>query len=430
MSFKKKSTSNTGYLLFDNSNTSWLLIDKTLKTLSSIIIGLILARHYGPEVFGDYSYIISVIFILVAISSLGLDGIIVRETNNNDSNIQKILGTSFYLKFFTGSIILIISSVFILINNDGDYPLLLLIFLLTLPFYGFNIVDFYFQSISSYKYIAKLNLYLNIFSLLVKLIIISYDLSIIFIGVSFIADILFQSIIFCFLLSKIKNIKISDFVFDLPTAKKLLKDSYPLIFSSFFISLNLKMDQILLGELTDNYNLGLYASSVRISEAWYFIPAALSNAFMPQFMKAKRISVNSYNKIFHSAYKLMLIFSVTVAIIFSLFSSDIIYLLFGSEYLPASPVLKIHVWSGVFASMGFINSKFQIIENYTKFSLYRNIFGFFINFVLNLLLIPKYGIFGCAIATLVGVFCSAIIFDLFYKDLRKHLKIKLLIYGK
>jgi O-antigen/teichoic acid export membrane protein len=420
MSFKKKST----------SNTRWLLIDKTLKTLSSIIIGLILARHYGPEVFGNYSYIISIVFILVVISSLGLDGIIVRETNNNDSNIQKILGTSFYLKFFTGLIILIISSVFILINNNGDYPLLLLIFLLTLPFYGFNIVDFYFQSISSYKYIAKLNLYLNIFSLLVKLIIISYDLSIIFIGVSFIVDILFQSIIFCFLLSKIKNIKISDFVFDFPTAKKLLKDSYPLIFSSFFISLNLKMDQILLGELTDNYNLGLYASSVRISEAWYFIPAALSNAFMPQFMKAKRISRNSYNKIFHSAYKSMLIFSVTIAIIFSLFSSDIIYLLFGSEYLPASPVLKIHVWSGVFASMGFIYSKFLIIENYTKFSLYRNIFGFFINFVLNLILIPRYGISGCAIATLVGVFCSTIIFDLLYKDLRKHLKIKLLIYGK
>ena len=420
MSFKKKST----------SNTRWLLIDKTLKTLSSIIIGLILARHYGPEVFGNYSYIISIVFILVVISSLGLDGIIVRETNNNDSNIQKILGTSFYLKFFTGSIILIISSVFILINNNGDYPLLLLIFLLTLPFYGFNIVDFYFQSISLYKYIAKLNLYLIIFSLLVKLIIISYDLSIIFIGVSFIVDILFQSIIFCFLLSKIKNIKISDFVFDFPTAKKLLKDSYPLIFSSFFISLNLKMDQILLGELTDNYNLGLYASSVRISEAWYFIPVALSNAFMPQFMKAKRISINSYNKIFHSAYKSMLIFSVTIAIIFSLFSSDIIYLLFGSEYLPASPVLKIHVWSGVFASMGFIYSKFLIIENYTKFSLYRNIFGFFMNFVLNLILIPRYGISGCAIATLVGVFCSTIIFDLLYKDLRKHLKIKLLIYGK
>ncbi len=112
MSFKKKSTSNTRYLLFDNSNTSWLLIDKTLKTLSSIIVGLILARHYGPEVFGNYSYITSIIFILVAISSLGLDGIIVRETNNNDSNIQKILGTSFYLKFFTGSIILIILSFF------------------------------------------------------------------------------------------------------------------------------------------------------------------------------------------------------------------------------------------------------------------------------------------------------------------------------
>ena len=420
MSFKKKST----------TNTRWLLIDKTLKTLSSIIVGLILARHYGPEVFGNYSYIISVVFILVVISSLGLDGIIVRETNNNDSNIEKILGTSFYLKFFSGSIILIVSSVFILINNNGDYPLLLFIFLLTLPFYGFNIVDFYFQSISLYKYIAKLNIYLIIFSLLVKLIIISYDLSIIFIGVSFLVDILFQSIIFCFLLSKIKNIKISNFVFDFPTAKKLLKDSYPLIFSSFFISLNLKMDQILLGELTNNYNLGLYASSVRISEAWYFIPVALSNAFMPQFMKAKRININSYNKIFHSAYKSMLIFSVTIAIIFSLFSSDIIYFLFGMEYLPASPVLKIHVWSGVFASMGFIYSKFLIIENYTKLSLYRNIFGFFINLVFNLILIPSYGISGCAIATLVGVFCSTIIFDLLHKDLRKHLKIKLLIFGK
>jgi len=87
-------------------------------------------------------------------------------------------------------------------------------------------------------------------------------------------------------------------------------------------------------------------------------------------------------------------------------------------------VLMIHVWSGVFVFLGVVFSKYLVNENRTMEFFYRNVFGLITNIFLNVLLIPKYGINGAAIATLICSFGVNYVYDIFDKRSHSQLKMK------
>ena len=80
------------------ANTSWLLGERILRMGVSLFVGIYVARYLGPERFGLLSYANSFVGIFVALATLGLDEVVVRELVKTPEQREKILGTSFLLK--------------------------------------------------------------------------------------------------------------------------------------------------------------------------------------------------------------------------------------------------------------------------------------------------------------------------------------------
>ena len=57
--------------------------------------------------------------------------------------------------------------------------------------------------------------------------------------------------------------------------------------------------------------------------------------------------------------------------------------LIKTAYMQAAPVLHVHIWAGIFISLGIVSSKWFINENLQKFILYRSLVGTVINIALN-----------------------------------------------
>jgi O-antigen/teichoic acid export membrane protein len=102
----------------------------------------------------------------------------------------------------------------------------------------------------------------------------------------------------------------------------------------------------------------------------------------------------------------MVYLSLPAAVVIT-FASPLIYKLYTPEYAYAAPVLSVHIWSGVFVFLGAANSQYLIAEGYTKLTFLRTGFGAIVNILLNLILIPKMGMMGAAIATLIAYASSA-----------------------
>lgn len=384
------------------SNTSWLLAEKIIRMFVALFVCVCVARYLEPERFGLLSYAGSFVGLFAALSSMGLDGIVVRELVITPEKQHELLGTAFVLKIFGSVLVLGILAIAVrFTHNDRFTNLLIFIMAAGLVFRSFNVIDFYFQSRVLSKYVVFILLFQLIISSILKLLFIVIAAPLLWFAVVALIDgvILASGLIVMYFY---KRQQVWKWRARRVVGKTLLKDSWPLILSGVVIAIYMKIDQVMIKEMLDTEAVGNYAAAVRLSEAWYFLPMVICNSLFPAIINAKQKSESLYYKRLQSLYNVMAWISIGIALPMTFFSDFIINLLFGEMYLQAAPVLAIHMWAGVFVFLGVTSGKHLIIENLTKISFVRTLFGAIANVIMNIVLIPSYGIKGAAFATLIS----------------------------
>ena len=155
------------------ANTSWLLGERLLRMAVSLFVGIYVARYLGPENYGLLSYANSFVGIFVALATLGLDDIVVRELVKNPEQREELLGTSFLLKI-VGAVLmwLIIFLKVTFTNNDNQTNSFIMIIAFGVVFQAFNVIDFNFQATVKSKYVVYAQFVQLIISSIVKLILV------------------------------------------------------------------------------------------------------------------------------------------------------------------------------------------------------------------------------------------------------------------
>jgi len=98
----------------------------------------------------------------------------------------------------------------------------------------------------------------------------------------------------------------------------------------------------------------------------------------------------------------MAVIPIAMAIPVTIFAKPIIHIIFGSGYLEAVPILRIYIWSSVGVFLNYAIYHYLVSENFIKTIFWTNLLTMFINIILNIVLIPAYGIAGSAWATLIS----------------------------
>ena len=389
-------------------NTSWLFAEKILRMIVGLFVGIWVAKYLGPEQFGLFSYAGSFVGLFTAFATLGLDGIVVRELVKDESKVNELIGTAFYLKLIGAIIVLAILAIAVnFTSNDAYTNSIVFIIASATIFQSFNVVDMYFQS----KVLSKFIVYTNIISLIISSIL---KITLILMNVPLIAFawvVLFDSFIlatgFIFFFLTKTTYSIKSLHFKKSTAITLLKDSWPLILSGIVISIYMKIDQVMIQEMLGNEAVGQYAAAVRLSEAWYFIPMVITSSLFPAIINAKKISEKLYYNRLQKLYDLMVWIAIAIALPMTFLSDWLVDILYGGQYNQAGNILIIHIWASIFVFLGVASGKWLINENLQVFSTYNTSIGAVVNIILNYILISKIGISGAAWATLISYFIAA-----------------------
>lgn len=425
MHFLRSIKENKGFIKY-LSNTMWLLGERTLRIIETLVVGIWLARYLGPEDFGLFSYAQAFVFLFTVFAALGLDTIVVRELIKHKKNRDIIIASSFWMKFIAAFIVFTLMAVYVNFwSTEEQVNALIFILASATIFKSFNVIDFYFQSQVLSKYVV----YANALSLMLSSIL---KISLILLGASLLAFawvVLIESFILAlgllyFFFKTNKTIKVKNLVFKKEVAFSLIKDSWPLMLTAFVISIYMKIDQVMIKHLLDANAVGQYAAAVKLSEAWYFIPIVIASSVFPAIVNAKKISQELYLSRLQKLYDLMVWIAIPIAVLMTFASGFLINFLYGDEYSEASSVLIIHIWTGIFVFLGVAFSKFLTTENWTKKYFHRTLLGAIFNIGLNYKLIPIYGIEGAAISILISQFISNYVYDIFDKDLHSQLKMK------
>ena len=167
---------------------------------------------------------------------------------------------------------------------------------------------------------------------------------------------------------------------------RLLLRSWPLLLSATAMVLNSKIDQLMVGHLMGNFYVGLYSAASRLSDVWYFFPAAVVASVFPTIIRWKEEDKKKYNRMMTRLYMTLIFVTTVLGLVVSIVGDTIVVFLYGEIYSDAGQVLVIHIWTSIFVAISHANQRWLLNENLEKKIFVFLAIGVVLNVILNSLL--------------------------------------------
>lgn len=390
------------------ANTGWLFFDKIVRMGVGLFVGVWIARYLGPEQFGLFNYAAAFVSLFSSIATLGLDGIVVRDIVREPERRDEILGTTFILKLLGGLIAftMIMGAIFLLRPSDNPTHLLVAVIALGMLFQSFDTIDLWFQSQVRCRYsvIAKTTSFILL--TLVKIFLILFEAPLVAFAWVASAEVAVGAggLVIAY---KANSGNILHWKNCPELGRRLLHDSWPLIFSSMVIMVYMRIDQLMIGEIVGSGEVGIYSVAVGLAEVWYFIPGAIVSSTFPSIIAARMESEELFYERLQWLYNTLVLIAYAIALPVTFLAEPVINLLYGTAYSKAGPMLSLLIWAGIFTNLGIARSSFLTTMNWNKVHFVTVFFGCLINIVLNIVFIPRYGGMGAVIASCIAYWFSA-----------------------
>jgi polysaccharide transporter, PST family len=413
--FKKISISETLQKII--LNTGWLFVDRIVRMLFGVVVSIWVARYLGPQDFGTLNYALAIFNLLIPVAGLGLESIVIRNLSRDEKGAPEILGSAFALKFIASIITLIIAIPLIWwTEQDLTIRITVIIVSASLIFHSFQVIDYWFQSHVLSKYVVWARVGALSLSTLLKVVFIVLELPVIY----FALTVLLETILFTLGLVIVyyKNRQTTGaWTTNWNTGKTNLRESWTLILATLPAAIYLRIDQVMLGQMVDQDEVGIYAVAVMIAESFYFIPVIITSSILPALVRFHIDETGKFIRTVTDYIKAATWFSTVIIVVCILLSERIFLFLYGAEYSESAKVFTVHILSLLSVFIGYFLSKLCIVINRTYINLFSAMITAVLNIILNLFFIPRWGALGAAAATALS-YSFRFIIPLFITDIR------------
>lgn len=383
-------------------------ISRAVLSLASLII---VGRYLGPESYGYLNYLIAVITYFQLLGAFGLDQVLIGMLIREKEKEIVIFWHSLIFKAIMSALSFALYLAFLYYNNEISW--ISVFFGLAITSSVFDNSRIYLESQNKHEVVSKVEMAYQILTASLKILFCVFKFPISFIFILFVLDFIIPKL---FLILKIKkshlrfekqNLKLEkdDFV-------KYFKAGVYHCFSTVFVILYMKIDQVMVGSMLGMMPLGNYAAAVRLADAWYFLPVMIAAVLYPASLIEGR---ERNNRNLQVIFDLTFWMSVCIVTLAMFFNDELYRVLFGDQFTVDKSVLNLLFISGIFISITVSTNAWLNLTGAKEVLFIRTFAGAATNIALNLYLIPKYGLSGCAWATLIayGVTC---LFTFFARD--------------
>lgn len=387
-----------------------ILIGGTLQYLYHIL----LARCLGPDILGEFVLGITVVTIAASLSRLGLDFGILRYVPiyrgiKDTSRIKGTVLEALKLSGITGVIVSVLLFLFsthisIGIFHNQELSQILKILSFTIPFSALmTLLLVTCQAFYIARYTALVQ---NFIYPLINIVLASAAL---FIGwkVLGIAAVYLISTLTAFALAGYFLMKLFPDLRKGPAGianrKELLNFSAPMLGFTLLTYLVLSTDTLMLGFFRSSQDVGIYSAAVKTSMLLLFFLQSFNFIFAPLISDLyNKKDITRLGTMFKTITRWAITLAFPAFLFMSFWPREILHI-FGDEFLIASKSLIILAFGQfINVSTGSVGS-ILIMAGKSRLVLMYALFAFVLNFVLNYILIPTYGIVGASVATAISL---------------------------
>ncbi len=389
-------------------NSLWQVGDKISRMGAGVLVSVLIGRHLGPADFGLLNFAVALTALFSAIAAFGLPSVIVRDVISRPQERDIILGSALLLRLIGGATALALVVLTVQLIGCRDSTAIVLIAGLAVLPQAWDVIDYDYQARLQARsiVIARNTAFATLAVLRVTLVLLGAP--VIWFAWALCGEAALNALLF------IRRSRADGFSIALSAAtrqelRRLAATSWPLVIAGLSVSVYMRIDQVMLGQMMGNLGVGMFSAAVRVSEALYFLPVAIATSVAPALTALYHRSTAEYERRFLQVTRTLFWAALGVALVFAVFSKPIVLALYGVKYAAAAPVLAIHAWAGVLVSLGVCGTLWLTNAGYLTCSMYQTLVGAAVNVGLNLVLIPRFGLIGAACASVGGQFASVML---------------------
>lgn len=399
---------------------------KICNTLLGFLNQVILARILGAGGMGEIILAITVVRISAQIAKFGMEETMMKfiPLYIEQDNSARLKGTiDFTIKFcllfsVVFMLLVLMSSKYISINifHSEELQKLLPVVIIAIP--AWVIRDVSGGILRGYKDVLRAlipeSLISPFFRILVFLLLLIKGVSPLYAIIAFVTgEILAAIVSIIYLHSKIKGLS--------PVKKecehkKVFDVAYSIIFTSMSVLLYTQADVWILGMFTSTEMVGIYGIAAKLVLLVYF-PMMAFGVIIPPLISSIYVSgnIDELQKVVSESTRWILSMAMPIMLILSMEGKYILKYAYGPEFVSGYVPLLILVFGQLIkACAGLIGVILQMTGQHKVYMKINICFGI-LNIILNIVLIPFYGMIGAAIATafclsMIDIICILIIY--------------------
>lgn len=404
-------------------NSGWLIFDKIMRGLLTLLVGAWVARYLGPQQFGALAYALAYLTLFQAVAFLGLDGVVVRDiariqhsTHTPTLKANKIgvlLGTVFALRLIAGMTCWLLAVGGMWYFSTSQNALLVALAGGSLIFQAADSVDLWFQSQSQSRrtVIAKLIAYLLSNGL--RVVFILEDLPLVWFAAALCIEFSFAAVAL-FFSYKWFSCGAKWVINFLEVGRSLVAESYLFALGGLFNLLSNKIDQIIVRQYLGDSALGLYSVFLPIIAICYAIPNMVCVSAMPYFAMLHKENPLKFRKKLAQFFSINYLLSFILVGVIFIFADEIIVNIFGRQYVGSKAPFMIYSLTAVTTTSWITQWLWTYNQQKGGQQLWQTLFGAALTTLLSLALVPVFGISGAAISIVASQFLAFIVFNFFF----------------
>lgn len=395
---------------------------QALRLVLAIAISGWLARYLGPAALGKLSYVAALVGVFGPLGSLGIRGSLAALLCSNQP-LEGLVSTALCVELIGTLMLSLVLLPWAVLAGDPVIAGLIGCGVIANCFNSSEVFEVELLNLQRGRSVARVDaLQALIGSCLTAAALLAQAPLLVFGGI-----VAVQSAIKAILLApSAKVASLKRFVSDvkMETATALLKRGLPLLLAGFSVMLYMKSDLVMIQWLSGSANVGQYSTAVRVAESLYFLPVVLSQTYLPRIGPDHDLEQSAVSLI--KFYRLSWLLGVGLMLASMLILPALIPLVFGAQYESAKQAL-FYLGPAAFAvATGSASGAWLTVHGHQSIVAQRSFFGAIANIILNLVLIPRRGIEGAAIATSISYLLSVYAICLIRREIRAN-TLKLLL---
>ena len=405
------STQQKGFANIIFRNTIFVTLGSVALKLITFTFNVFVVRRLGDERFGQYSTVLAFVGLFQIFAELGLTQYVMREIAQDRSRASKLFWNLVIIRSML-AVLGILGITLGAVAAGYSSQIILGVFLVTSGFL-FSAFDAPLETVLRAN--EKLG-YISSFTVIVQLIFVLFGSIFLFQGFSYIfliiAGLIGYPIKIGLEVWAIRKHKLSNLEFQIDPRiwPALIRAGLPFGVISLALSVAFSIDTVMLSMFAPDQVVGWYNVGYRLIFNLMIFTGGFAEAIVPTLSRAYVDAPGSVDRWYFRSVKYMIILSLPLSIGGMILAFPLTRFLYGDPFLPSAIGLQILIWDVPLLMFNSFcgNITTVVMEERSAARIYT--INAIANLVLNLYAIPRYGLIGAALVTVVTDFIGMVQF--------------------